>query len=129
MELGENDGSNFTFCARFSVNYLRGPLSYFVSYANQDDTNAFYAAVFVDVNSNPVTKPSIFLKVCKHYSLSKECIQAPLPNFTFHTYTHVCTLHRKLSVNKVAIEMFIDGNLEKTGTTELEVLTWLTNLS
>ena len=115
IDFGSN-GQNFSFCARVSASYLRGPFSYFVSLANEDDTNAFVASLYVDLKSDPVRKPRVHLDVCKHYSLTKECaVRHWMPEFTFQSWIHVCTIHRVIGA-KIAIDLYLEGTLIDTGT-------------
>ena len=42
VDFGGSEGAHdVTVCVRFAANYLRGQNSHFVSYANDDDTNAY----------------------------------------------------------------------------------------
>ena len=56
LEFGVNGTNDFTFCARLSVEFLRGISSHFVSMANEDDTNAYIAYFSIDYKQDQRTK-------------------------------------------------------------------------
>ena len=75
-----------------------------------------YILSFID----PASLPKWGIRICKHFTISKECIHTTISQFPFHNYIHVCLTYTKLTPPKAGhvtsdMELFINGESVKKG--------------
>ena len=91
-----------------------------IEFCLESKTYLIQFCAFSLIFKDPASLPTWGIRICKHFTISKECVQTDVSQFPFHNYLHVCLTYKKSTPPKAGhvttdMELFINGQSVKQG--------------